>query len=285
MTLHSPTENNLAVLNHKILEANSQVQNVKLGGHPTCLSINRLWHELCDMLRRLVGTTAPGHHDCSIQEFKKCWKIEDSWDSKLPIEIERKFETRKKHLIEVQDLKIPRRLSNLDLKDTNLSLQVFCDALKLSDTTCVFLQAGREGEVTCQLIQARSKFTPLKGISLTRLELLASMIGGRIADSIKKDLHMENVDVTYWSNSIDAHSWINRESSGCSVKILKNVRWWEGPSWLRNPTEDWSKSELFPDMEVINSEKKTIITAAATQREENYHLRYLSYVKLLRITT
>ncbi|GFV37478.1 uncharacterized protein TNCV_1157411 [Trichonephila clavipes] len=61
-------ENSLAVLNHKILEANSQVQNVKLGGYQTCLSINRLWHELCDMLRRLFGTTTPGHHDCSIQE-------------------------------------------------------------------------------------------------------------------------------------------------------------------------------------------------------------------------
>ncbi|GFS76635.1 uncharacterized protein TNCV_1622251 [Trichonephila clavipes] len=70
MTLHSPTENSLAVLNHKILEANSQVQNVKLGGHQTCLSINRLWHELCDMLRRLVGTTVPGHQDCSIQYEK-----------------------------------------------------------------------------------------------------------------------------------------------------------------------------------------------------------------------
>ncbi|GFV52630.1 uncharacterized protein TNCV_2873011 [Trichonephila clavipes] len=70
MALHSPTENSLAVLNHKILEANSQDQNVKLGGHRICLSINRLWHELCDMLRRLVGTTAPGHHDCSIQEGK-----------------------------------------------------------------------------------------------------------------------------------------------------------------------------------------------------------------------
>ncbi|GFT46071.1 transposon Tf2-6 polyprotein [Trichonephila clavipes] len=44
------------------LEANSQVQNVKLGGHQTCLSINRLWHELYDMLRRLVGTTAPDHN-------------------------------------------------------------------------------------------------------------------------------------------------------------------------------------------------------------------------------
>ncbi|GFT76507.1 uncharacterized protein TNCV_3022761 [Trichonephila clavipes] len=68
ITLHRPTENSLAVLNHKILEANSQVQNVKLGGHQTCLSINRLWHELCDLLCHLVGTTAPGHHDCSIQE-------------------------------------------------------------------------------------------------------------------------------------------------------------------------------------------------------------------------
>ncbi|GFV53670.1 hypothetical protein TNCV_2091731 [Trichonephila clavipes] len=40
MTLQSPTENSLAVLNHKFLEANSQVQNMKLGGHQTCLSIN-----------------------------------------------------------------------------------------------------------------------------------------------------------------------------------------------------------------------------------------------------
>ncbi|GFS97116.1 uncharacterized protein TNCV_184641 [Trichonephila clavipes] len=68
MTLHRTTKNSLAVLNHKILEANSQVQNVKLGGHQTCLSINGLWQELCDMLRCIVGTTAPGHHDCSIQE-------------------------------------------------------------------------------------------------------------------------------------------------------------------------------------------------------------------------
>ncbi|GFX99175.1 hypothetical protein TNCV_2493561 [Trichonephila clavipes] len=68
MTLHSPKENSLAVLNHKILEANSHVQNVKLGGLQTCLSINRLWHELCDMLRRLVGTTAP--LDIMIVQFR-----------------------------------------------------------------------------------------------------------------------------------------------------------------------------------------------------------------------
>ncbi|GFY24578.1 hypothetical protein TNCV_1016241 [Trichonephila clavipes] len=67
MTLHSPTENSLAVLNHKILETNSQVQNVKLGGHQTCLSINRLRHELCDMLAVLLE---PQLQDIMIVQFR-----------------------------------------------------------------------------------------------------------------------------------------------------------------------------------------------------------------------
>ncbi|GFS48194.1 hypothetical protein TNCV_2296041 [Trichonephila clavipes] len=67
MTLHSPTENSLAVLNHKILEANSQVQNGKLGGHQTFLSINRLWHELCDVCAVLLG---PQLLDILIVQFR-----------------------------------------------------------------------------------------------------------------------------------------------------------------------------------------------------------------------
>ncbi|GFX95903.1 hypothetical protein TNCV_2084831 [Trichonephila clavipes] len=82
MTLHSLTENSLAVLNHKIFEANSHVQNVKLGGHPTCFSINRLWHKLCDMLRRLVGTTAL---DIMIVHFRN-EKVSN--DGSLPITID-----------------------------------------------------------------------------------------------------------------------------------------------------------------------------------------------------
>ncbi|GFY29276.1 uncharacterized protein TNCV_4724041 [Trichonephila clavipes] len=64
--------------------------------------------------------------------IQECWKIEASWDSKLQIDIERKFERWKNQLIEIQDLQIPKRLSELDFKDMNLSLQVFCDASKSS---------------------------------------------------------------------------------------------------------------------------------------------------------
>ncbi|GFQ86277.1 integrase catalytic domain-containing protein [Trichonephila clavata] len=64
--------------------------------------------------------------------IQECWKIEASWDSKLPVDIERKFQVWKKQLIETQDIKIPRRLSNLDPKDANLSLRFFRDAMKSS---------------------------------------------------------------------------------------------------------------------------------------------------------
>ncbi|GFW76272.1 integrase catalytic domain-containing protein [Trichonephila clavipes] len=64
--------------------------------------------------------------------IEECWKIETSWNSKLQIDIERKFERWKNQLIEIQYFKIPRRLSKLDFKDMNQSLQVFCDASKSS---------------------------------------------------------------------------------------------------------------------------------------------------------
>ncbi|GFY36955.1 integrase catalytic domain-containing protein [Trichonephila inaurata madagascariensis] len=181
----------------------------KLATHNIFISDSSANNKLClfekpsDEIHILLGS--------DIVEKLFTGEIEASWDSKLPIDIERKFETWKKQLIGIQDLKVPRRLSNLDLKDTNLSLQVFCDASKLLYTTCVFLRAEREGEVTCQLIQARSKVVPLKGTSIPGLELLACTIGARIADSVKKDLHMENVDVTYWSDSMDALHWIKRD--------------------------------------------------------------------------
>ncbi|GFU45582.1 hypothetical protein TNCV_4494431 [Trichonephila clavipes] len=69
MTLHSPTENSPAVLNHKILEANSQVQKVKLGGHQN-VSFNKsiVANELGTCCAVLLEPQLLDVMDCSIQE-------------------------------------------------------------------------------------------------------------------------------------------------------------------------------------------------------------------------
>ncbi|GFU03962.1 uncharacterized protein TNCV_198481 [Trichonephila clavipes] len=110
-------------------------------------------------------------------------------------------------------LKIPRRLSDLDLCESNLTLHTFCDASRSTYTICVFLRAEKEGKVIYQLIQARSRVAPLKKLSIPRLELLACNIGARLADSVKKDLKLENIESFFWSDSMDVFYTGSRENA------------------------------------------------------------------------
>ncbi|XP_054709448.1 uncharacterized protein LOC129219153 [Uloborus diversus] len=126
--------------------------------------------------------------------LQECWKLGISWDSKLPEEIIQKFEKWKKGLSELKYLKIPRRLSHLDLNESKMTLHTFCDASKLAYAACVFLRVENDCEVTCQLIQARSRVAPLKRISIPRMELLACNIGARLANSVKTDLSLEGIE-------------------------------------------------------------------------------------------
>ncbi|GFQ65363.1 hypothetical protein TNCT_548951 [Trichonephila clavata] len=49
-------------------------------------------------------------------------------------------------------------------------------------------------------------------------------------------------------------------SRGCLGRTLKKERWWEGPPWLRNPIEDGSKSEHFPDIWKWSTQKSRKIS-------------------------
>ncbi|GBL73826.1 hypothetical protein AVEN_185808-1 [Araneus ventricosus] len=215
--------------------------------------------------------------------LQECWKLGISWDSNLPEDVINKFKKWKDELQELKFLKIPRRLSNLDLNESSLTLHTFCDASKLVYATCIFLRAEKEGKVTFQLIQARSRIAPLKGISIPRMELLAYNIGARLANSVKKDLNLVDIESFFWNDSMDALHWIKKEgpwmtfvsnrvneirrlseayewkfvpvtqnpadlpSRGCSVKTLLKKQWYEGPPWLRDSRDKWPDFELSPD--------------------------------------
>ncbi|GFY51334.1 integrase catalytic domain-containing protein [Trichonephila inaurata madagascariensis] len=136
-------------------------------------------------------------------------------------------------------------------------------------------------------------------------------------------MKLENLPKMFWSDSADALYWIkgtenwapfvynrvkeirsltNTEdwyhvpgslnaadlpSRGCNVETLAMSRWWEGMDWLKRPPEEWPKSNVTPDFDIINSEKrKTVISAANHEgaSEEKYYNRFSSYDRLLRVT-
>ncbi|GFT81785.1 uncharacterized protein TNCV_4336381 [Trichonephila clavipes] len=178
------------------------------------------------------------------------------------------------------------------------------------------------GAITCQLVQARARVASIKPITIPRLELLACTIGSRLINTTKIDLGLENVPIYCWSDSVNALYWIKRKenwgtfvnnrvqeihrltnpeywkhipgilnpadlpSRGCGVVELIASLWWEGPSWLNKPREEWPLSEACPDRAIIDSERKR--TVASTINHEPKEMDYLSEISsfkmIIRVT-
>ncbi|GBN08331.1 hypothetical protein AVEN_274518-1 [Araneus ventricosus] len=106
---------------------------------------------------------------------------------------------------------------------------------------------------------------------MSRLELLACIIGARLCQSVKESLRMQEVATRYWSDSSNALYWNkknknwatfifnrvkeirlssdpddwnhisrhlnpgNLPSRDCSFENLAKSNWWLGPPWLKKP--------------------------------------------------
>ncbi|GBL97617.1 hypothetical protein AVEN_49130-2 [Araneus ventricosus] len=82
---------------------------------------------------------------------------------------------------------------------------------------------------------------------------------------------------TVWRHLPGALNAADLVSRGCSGEQLLQGKWWEGPSWLSDNEENWSKSEDDPDEGLVSSEKrKTIVTTTLTKSDENVDWRFIA---------
>ncbi|GFU53017.1 integrase catalytic domain-containing protein [Trichonephila clavipes] len=208
-----------------------------------------------------------------------------------------------------EGIKIPRCLNLSSNGIKRLTLHVFCDASKKAYAACVFLKVEYEENVFVKLIQAKARVAPLKDITIPRLELLACVLGTRLAASVKNDLNLPDVRIYYLTDSMTALAWIQRTrdwgvfvsnrvkeirnlsdvsswehvpseknfadilSRGCNAQQLVYLRWWEGPSWLSESPVQCPRSKQVPDEEAVNLElRKSVLVNTAKRIEEfNWH--------------
>ncbi|GFT71620.1 integrase catalytic domain-containing protein [Trichonephila clavipes] len=200
--------------------------------------------------------------------LQEIWKLKLKWDENLPKDILNQVKKWLEQLPILASIKIPRYLNLSSNGIKRLTLHVFCDASKKAYAACVFLRVEYEENVFVKLIQAKARVAPLKDISIPRLELLACVLGTRLAASVKNDLNLPDVRIYYLTDSMTALAWIQRTrdwgvfvsnrvkeirnlsdvsswehvpseknfadilSRGCNAQQLVYLRWWEGPSWL-----------------------------------------------------
>ncbi|GFV94832.1 integrase catalytic domain-containing protein [Trichonephila clavipes] len=252
------------------------------------------------------------------------WKTKEAWDDEVNDEIRKKFLKwgKREQLKYFKNIKIPRWLGVME--ESNLSIHTFVDASKTAYAACIFLRReSNTGSVTVQLLQARSRITPMKTITIPSLELIVATIGARLFSSVKHALKISNIKTYFWTDSSTVLTWIIRReqwsvfvanriseirklttsedwfhistdqnpadilSRGCGPKQLQKRKWWQGPDWLKNSKEQWPKSAVnINEKEVEIEKRKSVISANNTEVESissQLARRFSRFSKMIRV--
>lgn len=254
--------------------------------------------------------------------LQQTWLLKLEWNDEVPEDIKKQFLQWLSEINILMYLKIPRWFTDFTHDSVKTwSLHTFCDASQSAYATVIFLRSDSSEGVCVRLVQAKTRITPLKKLTIPRLELLATTIGVRLLKTVLKNFEQENIQLYFWSDSSTVLTWIKnkdiwkpfvanrvqeiREASnvndwyhvpgimnpadlasrGCSAKKLIETKWWLGPDWLFENKNSWPQQNYeVIEGDVFEERKKSIISITNTSTDFSWYYRYFSkYMKIVRL--
>ena len=93
---------------------------------------------------------------------------------------------------------------------SRLKLHAFGDASELAYASAVYLQAlSVERHVSTSLFMSKTRITPVKIVTLPRLELMASVITTRLCTYIRNALDCPIDRIVCWTDNSSTFHWIH----------------------------------------------------------------------------
>jgi len=82
-----------------------------------------------------------------------------------------------------------------------MQLHLFCDASPFAMGASLFLRSEWEGKVSLRLVVARSRVAPVEQQTLTRLELMAALLGARLLKRYQHLMQLPHSHIWCWCDS------------------------------------------------------------------------------------
>ena len=247
--------------------------------------------------------------------LQKTWIIQLNWDTEVPEDIRETFLTWLNDLSCLSSISIPRWFFVQKPHESQLSIHTFSDASKDAYAAVIFIRCETVAGISLQFVQAKSRVSPTKKITIPRLELLAASIAARLFATVKKALNYQDIPTYFWTDSTAVLSWIKLKenwkpfvwnriqeirkltkttdwnfvpgtinpadlpSRGCSATQLSQSCWWEGPSWLKEDEKYWPQQSYKTDEETVMEEKKKTVTIMLSQNKIDFTWAYRKFSK------
>ena len=152
--------------------------------------------------------------------LQETWAAGLNWDDHLPPHLEAKWKTWISEFPELSAFQIPRCLRAAN--PTDLQLHVFSDASKDTYASAAYLVCHYEENTTTScLIASKSRLSPLKAMTIPRLELMGAVLSARLAKNVLKVLTV--LKTTYWSDSTNVLFWVRNQSQNFKPFVSNRI--------------------------------------------------------------
>ena len=169
----------------------------------------------------------------------------------------------------------------------------FSDASEKAYGSCCYIRCiNKDGKIHTALIISRNKVTPLKSVTVPRLELQAALMSVKMESTLREGLEIDRVRSYFWTDSEIVLKYIRNEkrrfhsyvanrvstirelaqseqwnyvpgdanpadivSRGISVNQY-NQRWFQGPDYLKTYKSEWSLQKISEEISQEDLEVK-----------------------------
>nr|CAH7725344.1 unnamed protein product [Callosobruchus chinensis] len=213
------------------------------------------------------------------------WSEKVNWDESVAIDLHTKWVRWRREILCLNKLEIPRHVRWRGTISSQL--HCFCDASQDAYATCIYIRStNQEGTAMVRLLCAKSKVSPLKTLTIPRLELQGALLMSKLATKVRQSLQLNFDEVYYWTDSTIVLGWLHTSSSLLKTFVSNRVSeiqsltdvsswkhvssgdnpadlasrginpsnllecdlWWKGPKWLQHTPESWpSNKDVHPE--------------------------------------
>ncbi|XP_065091625.1 uncharacterized protein LOC135712602 [Ochlerotatus camptorhynchus] len=252
--------------------------------------------------------------------MQELWLLSSDWDEPVPDSIRIRWESICNEYPLISSFRAERYAF---LPNSRVKLHTFADASESAYGACTYARCENDqGEVSVQLLMSKSRVSPLKRLTIPRLELCASVLAAHLYHRIRQAIDIPISAAFFWSDSAVTLQWLrsppnvwktfvaNRVSEvqhfthgcqwnhisgvenpadlvsrGLSVgEFLRSDLWKRGPSWLSEQSRSWPISRP-PNVPEEALEAKQVVAIVHTTPEPNpLFVRWSTYRRLLHVT-
>ena len=116
-----------------------------------------------------------------------------------------------------------------------------CSYLRLVDT---------RNRVNCSLVMGKARVTPLKPVTIPRLELTATVVSVRVSEMLRRELRYNEIKKAFWTNSKVVQAYIHNDARRFHTFVVNRVQQirehtvpeqWKYIEGKKNPADEASR--------------------------------------------